>query len=371
MVERTFLIEPRDAVIFRDGKPFSAGLSSRSVGWPMPSAVIGAIRTRLGLETGFSGDIPDRLREIEHQGPFLALPHPGGGWQLAFPAPADAVTFDDPTDKDRIEIHPLRPREFAPGEGSDLDDRLRLLFGGREGKPSARALAFWTAAFTLEWLSRQDTQPLRRRPDDIGVAALKRQRRMHVAIEPGSQTARDEMLFATEGLEFEQSDGNKRLFSQGICSRIRYPERPWATPDRAAPLGGERRLAHWSETEIPWPERPAWGGGPRLRMQLLTPGAFAAGWKPGWIGEDLYGTPPTAPGLKMKLVAAAVPRAIPVSGWDYVERHPKPTRFLAPAGSVYFFDELADDPASLWMSSICDQPQDRLDGFGLVLYGGW
>ena len=48
MTERTLLIEPRDPVIFRDGKPFALGLSARSIGFPMPSTVIGAIRTRCG-----------------------------------------------------------------------------------------------------------------------------------------------------------------------------------------------------------------------------------------------------------------------------------------------------------------------------------
>lgn len=66
-----------------------------------------------------------------------------------------------------------------------------------------------------------------------------------------------------------------------------------------------------------------------------------------------------------------------MSGWDYREGHrgPKPVRWLAPAGSVYFFEVLDGDPTVLakeaWLQSVCDEEQDQRDGFGLALWGIW
>jgi CRISPR-associated protein Cmr3 len=56
---------------------------------------------------------------------------------------------------------------------------------------------------------------------------------------------------------------------------------------------------------------------------------------------------------------------------------PKPTRYAAAAGSVYFFEVTEGGPLSverlrnLWLRPISDQDQDRRDGFGLVLPGVW
>jgi len=78
-----------------------------------------------------------------------------------------------------------------------------------------------------------------------------------------------------------------------------------------------------------------------------------------------------------------VARAQAISGWDMAHRNPngrygrpKPTRHLAPAGSVYFvrFEEDADIGAWLdatWMQPVSDTEQDRRDGFGLAAIGAW
>jgi CRISPR-associated protein Cmr3 len=114
------------------------------------------------------------------------------------------------------------------------------------------------------------------------------------------------------------------------------------------------------------------------RIVLLTPAYFNAGYKP---------TPASLVfDLHPELVAAAVPHAQVVSGWDMLRDNgtgtvgaPKPTRRLAPAGAVYFvrFDD-KDDPQAieewaraLWMRCISDDEQSRNDGFGLVALGVW
>jgi len=67
------------------------------------------------------------------------------------------------------------------------------------------------------------------------------------------------------------------------------------------------------------------------------------------------------------VVAAAVPPALPVSGWDMARGGPKPSRFAAPAGSVYFTRQsITPRPASL-----ADDPFDRQQGWGAYLKGVW
>jgi len=59
------------------------------------------------------------------------------------------------------------------------------------------------------------------------------------------------------------------------------------------------------------------------------------------------------------------------------KRRPKPARRLAAAGTVLFLKLVGNDDAigrwvdRIWMSSISDGKQDRLDGFGLAVLGTW
>ncbi len=389
---RTIIIEPRDPVIFRDGRPAEASLPIRSMDWPLPSSIIGAIRTRLGRLSGFDAETVQRLKAIEHIGPVPAI-RSASGWQLAFPAPADAVLFRG---KRGTEIVSLRPRkeDSNPAEGTNAPARISPLFGARSEKPQ-RGPSFWTAAATLAWLEEgsPDGDRLGPRfrswgsvldwiaadkpdPKPPGLSGLARQRRIHLEIDPGTFAAKEGMLFTSEGLEFGWMDEDGRHQQGAICSQIRTEGGAWAALEPLAPLGGERRLAYWSELEVDWPEPPSQIASAQLiRLQLITPAAFTHGWKPGWLSEANRGSPPGFPDMKLELIGAAVPRAIANSGWDLTKpasEAQKPTRFLAPAGSVYFFKASEPvDARQLWLRSISDDPQDRRDGFGLVLCGGW
>lgn len=91
----SWLIVPRDPLIFRDGKPFTAtpGERAKSIGFPFPSTIAGAVRTRSGTDpqTGsFNKDkIPDLLSRPVH-GPVLVEVGHDDKLTSYFPAPADA-----------------------------------------------------------------------------------------------------------------------------------------------------------------------------------------------------------------------------------------------------------------------------------------
>jgi len=384
MIERTIFIQPRDPAIFRDGKPFNQGLPARSVDWPQPSAIIGAIRTRLGRNAGYDAAAVQRLLRIEHIGPFLAARN-REGYTLAFPAPADVVVFEAQKDRlghRQLELCPLRPARLNADEGMDLPREpqgLHPVLGGREEKPAAGP-PFWTAAATLDWLKEPDASSRFHAVEDLGFSSLPRQRRIHLEIESARQAARKGALFSTEGLEFPErvrhfeEDGERWEEPEPrICSRIRYEDADdWPGLEALAPVGGERRLASWSEGGIEWPDAPDWLAGKALvRLQLITPGYFGGGWIPNWL---FGGHPPGIEDLELSLIAAAIPRAVAHSGWDFTKKgghSQKATRFLAPAGSVYFCEVRLGDPRRLWMRSICDDDQAGRDGFGLVLCGVW
>ncbi|MBC7335899.1 MAG: hypothetical protein H5U01_06470, partial [Clostridia bacterium] len=93
--------------------------------------------------------------------------------------------------------------------------------------------------------------------------------------------------------------------------------------------------------------------GQKPLVVLTTPGIFDDGWYPQCLAGEL--------------VAAAVPGEVAVSGWDLVRRGPKPTRFAASAGSVYFLERL---PETL-SDTLSDKPLDQQQGWGCFLQGVW
>jgi CRISPR-associated protein Cmr3 len=109
-------------------------------------------------------------------------------------------------------------------------------------------------------------------------------------------------------------------------------------------------------------------------MVLASPAVFRHGWRPGWLGENLEGSPPGS-AVRLRLVGLSIPRWRAVSGWSLAEpRGPKPVRRVVPAGGVYFFEVVgggtAVSLADRWLQPVSDE-QDRRDGFGLAAWGTW
>lgn len=282
-----------------------------------------------------------------------------------------------------LRIVPLRPlKEAAPLHGCDLPDGLQPLLGATEDKAAEDGPAFWTLAETLRWLQTRELQPWFRPDAHLGYRNLPEQSRIHVEIQKDKRNAVESRLFRTVSREFDFStefhpqakdEPPVRVSRRAaIYSHIDGPDFGWSETSGAGPAGGERRIARWSmATDLlpPGPDMaPAVG---LLRMQLVTPAIFGGGWKADWMTS---GEPPGCPGLKLALVAAAIPRQQAVSGFDMTAKgysRFKATRFCAPAGSVYFFRVTGGDPRQLWLKPVSDREQDRLDGFGIVLTGGW
>lgn len=371
--------EPHDPILVRDGRPFGkeAGNRANTQEWIPPSVNAGAVRTWIGhleLRPGerFTAELAGELRQVGVAGPFL-LRGIDDADQLFLPVPEDALFFDD---EDDLRVVPLYPRALRDGEGCDLPDGLWPLMGGEAKKP-AKKPAFWSMDRMVEWLSDQPGPPMRIVRHCKHLADRPQvETRVHVAIDRGSRTSSDGDLFMTNALDLRKMKLSVRVepHTPTLSSSVQE------LVDRYRPLGGERRLTRLAEGdgalwELPVALRLALDGCQFLRMILVTPAIFAQGWKPGWIGDEGIGQPPSSPDLQLRLRAASVPRFRSISGWDLEHGRPKPTRRMAFSGSVYYFEVLKGNPGAytsdMWLRAVSDDEQDRRDGFGLAVWGAW
>lgn len=408
-----WLIEPRDALIVRDGRPFGrdAGNRADSLEFPFPSTTTGAVRTRAGLSV-IDNDLSkfkdhrienkslaDFVQEnIKVSGAILAEIKIGNEVELLVPAPADAVLFevkkDGKTDEDRAKIIPLLPLE-TESEGkffsnlNEAEEKLRLLGlqKNEKEKPHKNAPKFWRWEKFVEWL-KESKIPDNQEPKicelkTLGIGSLEKDRRTHVEMDYGKKSGKDGGLFETRGLEFthkiepKKADEKLEFKRYGFLLRVESDNFNGKIENGIAPLGGERRLVSWSKkNEFVFPKCEIQIG-KYCRVILLTPAYFEEGFLPTFLTD--------ACGAKCKIEAIAVTRSQVVSGWDFKKHAPKPTRRLCPAGTVIFIkfddEETAENiekwKQNVWFNCISDNcneanaDQYRKDGFGLAVFGNW
>lgn len=376
-----WLIEPRDPLIVRDGRPFGPVPGARAVSlpFPFPSTTTGGVRTRDGLdaEGRFQPSEISRVKQIAVRGPLLVELDANAGdiTRWLAPAPADALLLDlEPPDTTKAMLKRLVPLQLPPGVSTDLPDALAPVGMPRPDlrKPCGKAPRYWDWDFFEQWLL--DPQEREVPLADLGHNGPVPEARMHVRLQPETQTAAEGALFQTRGLEFtrvpeERSLANARRLALAVATDAPNLK------EGLAPLGGERRLVMWRRSRQSLPTCPdalreSIVKHRHCRVVLLTPAHFRAGWKPAWLLSPREGVTPS-------LRAVAVNRPQVVSGWDFEQGKPKPTRRLAPAGTTLFLKLDGNSAAierwidTIWMSCVSDEEQDRRDGFGLAVVGRW
>lgn len=373
-----WLIEPRDPLIFRDGRPFNPtpGARAESLPFPYPSTLAGAVRTRAGQdEKGvFDKRRVDELMQACIRGPVLAGADPHESWY--FPAPADCLVIRPEGEQDRTIGQRLwaRPVDAAAGESTNLPDDLQpvSICPVRKDKGHAGAPRFWKWTALEKWLiaPADDSTPMNL--EHLGIPGLTTESRVHVKFDPDDQTAEEGMLFETSGLEFARVEDKRKLSNARQYALAVETEA--GLREGVDFLGGERRMVNWRKGST-LPDCPQALGDAiqrtsHCRLLLATPALFDKGYLPTWVET-------CTPGVTVQVAAAAVPRYQAVSGWDYKKKYEKASRRLAPAGSVYFLKLAGDEGAigqfvkRVWMQNISDDEQDRRDGFGLALLGTW
>lgn len=381
-----WLIEPRDPLIFRDGRPFNAspGARAKTLSFPFPASVAGAARTRAGLDANgrFDSGLIGALLNKQVRGPLLVeLDASGGVIDWLFHAPADArLLKHDPHDKrqKQARIVPLTVNETPSGADSNLSSALALV-GPIEHvneKPCSEVPAFWRWASYEQWLLAPTVQTIDLAK--LGHPGPTRESRMHVSIAGDKQTAEDGALFQTSGLVFMEDTVEKgaaypllaKAKSLGLVL-----ETDATLKEGLGFLGGEQRVARWrlgpdKLPACPPDVRKGIIASKHCRLILATPALFTQGFLPdaGKLSRA---------GVVASVLAVVNHRYQVVSGWDYDKKLPKPTRRLVPAGSVYFLklegsdDAIGEFVGKVWLQAISDDEQACRDSFGLALLGAW
>lgn len=395
MTMTTLELTVRDPIVSRDGRPFGAGQGNRmrAVDWPLPSVIAGSLRTALGKSAGraFSLETAADLSHVSVAGVFPIV-----DCQIYLPAPQDCVVHSDGG--------PLRaiPQKFEQSGGDWPQPKLQAVMlahsdASEDFKPKS-APAWWPLNRLAEWLVGNEVQF-----DQTFLQPPGQEDRTHVSLLPETGAADEGQLFTTTGLALSHLERygasakqsyRERFAAIGLSTRVEA--RDWCGKSVDSlngyhPTGGERRLVYWRAItnnpmwDCPDLIRTALDSTGKVRMVLATPAIFHDGWKPGWLNDDLIGSPPGS-NVQLQLVGLTIQRWRAISGWSLarindqgqLDSHgrpgPKPIRRMVPAGGVYFFEVVDGHPASLvdrWLQSVSDHEQDQRDGFGLATWGNW
>lgn len=394
----TWLIEPHDPLIARDGRPFNntPGARATSLPFPTPSMLAGAARTLAGSDPAsgrFTAAIDDVLA-WEMRGPLLVELR-GARHDITWlvPAPADALLLRD-DDAKKARRKQLTPLALPPDALTDLKgiDKELHLVGPRDfdpAKPLGAPPTFWYWKEALAWLTTPTHLDRVVTLSELGHRGPVLEGRIHVGIDPATQRASEGMLFQTRGLEFAHRPHDASALQAVRLALALASDAPLR--ETVAPIGGERRLARWQAVKAALPgtapeiqaisKAIACAGG--CRVLMLTPALFNGGFRPD--AQSYLIQPPAGTNLEIALRAVAVARAQVLSGWDMrvdngagkPKGAPKATRRFVPAGTVLFL-KLTGDPTAIqnwvqdhWMECVSDGEQERRDGFGLAVFGVW
>lgn len=363
-------LTPFDTLFFRDGRPMDAAARPSS-GVPMPQTLAGAVRTFLLTRAGC--DFKTLRSELQDNG-------------LGFPDAAAKAAPDNQAGARAVADMFVRGPWFARGDGplvpvpgslrqteppdpvqSPTYLQLRPFAGHLPGwhPKEPGMLPLWTyEKHALRALKRHYLTPdgLKRflRGEAVSGAEIVDaddlfdfDQRVGIAMEPGTFTTAEGQLYALSLLALKP---DVTLYAELWAAQDALA----LLPTGAAPvaLGGENRRVLLERLPHPfdWPRATTGGNGRMLLM--TTPGLFRERpWCP--------------PGLEP--LSAAVPGYDAVSGWDLVRGGPKPNRFAAAAGSVWFLkpDAPFTDGIDPNRCSLCDERNDAQLGYGCFVEGVW
>lgn len=381
-VEYRFL-EPLDVLFLRGNKLFGdPGSFGESLVPPWPSVAAGALRSRM-LADG-SADLAafaagrvvhSTLGTPEKPGAFavaafhLARRHEDGKVEALIAPPADLVITEDDGGKPAT-VRALQPTVPAVGLLSSAPfPRLPVLAQDARGKPAG---GYWlTEAGWRKYLEGEVPQAvdLVKSSQLWGIDA-----RVGVGLDATTGRAADGRLFTVQAVVMKKREHKTQGdFDVGFLCGVSGAVPPAAGTVR---LGGDGRAAAiHTAVNPPEPNYDAIARGRRCRVVLSAPGIFSQGWKlPGMNADGAF----HLGDIRGRVVCAAVSRAEVVSGWDLAKWQPKSARRAAPAGSVYWLEDIEGDAAQLrklveaglWAEP-CEDPQRRAEGFNRCTLAAW
>lgn len=391
-------VQPLDVLYLRGNRLFGeAGEHAEAVMPPWPSLLAGALRSRILVDRGVDltrfgkgqrvggPEVEQVLGTPDEPGSFRVTALAVARWEndrvrTFVPPPADLFIPEGEAAPLPMYLEPVPCDSLAPLACPRRLSHLPVLKAPKQAKPTER----W-------WLTEEGLDAyLAGRPLATGssTGSLVRRNalwdvdpRLGIALSAGSRTVETGRLYTSDAIAFRKSIG----FLVGVAGADGLLPR-----DGLLRLGGDGRGA---QVQVPtvkeaWRRMPQ---GDRFRVVLSTPGLFPSGWCP--LPHDGEGDPLLRfGGLEARLVAAAVPRAQVVSGWDLARGQPKPAQRVVPAGAVYWFERLSGDVTALsvlldeglWpvleatgqLAALDDEArrlylQRKAEGFNNVWLGDW
>ncbi|MCB9761190.1 MAG: hypothetical protein H6739_15220 [Alphaproteobacteria bacterium] len=364
MTAFTLAFEPLDLLMFRDHRPFDAGLSVNAKGrMPSPGTLYGAVRSALMRRAGadfrqypdfgLTFDVRGWLGDgrgpgsLRLRGPLLVRGI-GEAIEPVFPAPQDHAM-------------PLRVAWAGQGLRFPSEEGSSPVLGSRIPWPrepwrfnKASSLDLLDLAGAQAWLAggwgavAEDNQHER-------DALLESEIRIGIARDTSRRVVAESMFYRVEKWRFHKGCG----LAVEVDARDEAQEQALLALDGAqVPLGGKGHLARVAVTTAPLlgrVQRPLCTDG-RARAWLLTPLV---------LGEDGLALPPGC-----TLSALFTTDELPTGGFDIARRRPRSLHATLPAGTVIDLEGV-DDPAALARWTWGQAPHHACAGHGLTLIGGW
>lgn len=395
-------IEPLDVLLLRGNKLFGdPGSHGEALIPPWPSVAAGALRSRMLADDGIDlaafarGEVPHAsLGTPTAPGAFtiagfhLARRHADGRVEPLLAPPADLVVFAAEGDQP-FRVQRMAPTAPAAGLASSADlPLLPVLAQADRRKPAG---GYWlTEAGVRKYLAGRTPNAA---DDWVKAGALWQfDHRVGVGLDAAQRRAKDGQLFSMQavamlkrGHRLDRRDEKEQSvrYDVGFLATVSGAEPPTSGLVR---LGGDGRAAALHPARayrVPEPDYAAIAAARRCRLLLTSPGLFANGWLPSGANPDTRRADGAIRfelhGVSGWLVCAAVPRAEVISGWDLAAWSlgkgggPKPALRAAPAGSVWWLDELDAPPdalrklaeTGLWREP-CDDAARRAEGFNRI-----
>jgi CRISPR-associated protein Cmr3 len=362
-------IEPLDVLVLRGNKLFGdPGSYGESLVPPWPSVAAGAIRSAVLARDGNAVTFArgewchPTLGTPNEPGPFTVTAFQvarrrDGRVEPLFAPPADIVIERD---ADGAVTTQMKPAETLHElKSSNPLSLLPILPQGKRTKPD---IGFWLNA--AGWSSYLHNEAISKHHLVESRTLWGYDLRIGIGLSAATRHVEEGKLFSVNAVAFKPH--------VGFLVRVGGAD---LTPDDFLRFGGDGRGARMLLVEVDWPqpdlERIACAG--RTRVVLTTPGLFEQGWLP--TGVSLVGGNFRFElhGIRARLVAAAVPRGEVVSGFDIASSLPKPAVRAAPAGSVFWLEDLDATPDALrklaeiglWPSELHNDAR-RAEGFNRV-----
>ena len=393
-------IDPIDTLFLRGNKLFGdPGSFGDALVPPWPSVAAGALRSALLAQHGHDparfarGEITDdaELGTPARPGSFLIARFqmarrrgPDGAVEPLYALPADlSVTqrraAGDGGEED-CEVRRIAPHAPPKGiQASAATRSLAVLPEPRRGKPlSGRWL---TEAGWRQYLKGPGHE-IKRSHLVPSNGLWRLDTRIGIALDPLKRRASDGALFTSQGVvlrkgEHERNGGASDAesgWNVGFLAGVSGAILPGTLMLR---FGGDGRAAVATRVDASVPECDYGkiAETRRCRLILTTPGLFEGGWRPTGVTGDGRDLRFELHGVRARVVCAAVPRAEVISGFDLAERRPKPAQRVAPAGSVYWLEEMDADADALrnlaarglWSDPV-ENVSRRAEGFNRITF---